>query len=174
VTPPCPFHSGGHWLAPPNPPSAAGQQKPGWISRRPTNADDDPSCAPFEPVRRRCVDHRGQGHHLAYDLTAGSRAKRMARENPAAGGGPPPESHRCCCALCLWQAQRLLAELAALECKEEVLLPMAPCRPLMAPYRSQANIVLTNDATPLSELPEVESTAGRLVNCAPSTTARCG
>jgi len=101
-------------------------------------------------------DHRRAP--LAYRSTAGSRAERW----------PPkilelwraaPERAIVGCSLCLGKAQRLLAELAAWECKREVL-PAWRCSPDWPPLPIPGHRAAT-DRDPVSESKKWNSVAGR-------------
>ncbi|APD49191.1 DNA ligase-associated DEXH box helicase [Synechococcus sp. SynAce01] len=153
------FHSAGHVLGSAQIRLSAGSET--WLISGDYKRDDDPSCAPFEPVRADVLIteatfglpiYRWQpGREVAAEILSWWRAA--------------PERPSLLFAYAFGKAQRLLAELAALGVQEEVLLHGA-VQTLMAPYRSQG--IVLQPTRPVSELPRSESLAGRLVIAPPS------
>lgn len=153
------FHSAGHVLGSAQIRISAGGES--WLISGDYKRDDDPSCAPFEPVAADVLITEATfglpiyrwrpGHQVAAEILAWWREA--------------PQQPSLLFAYAFGKAQRLLAELAALGLEEEVLLHGA-VQALMAPYRS-AGVALP-PTRPLSEFPRGESLAGRLVIAPPS------
>ncbi|WP_216908802.1 ligase-associated DNA damage response exonuclease [Synechococcus sp. CCY 0621] len=153
------FHSAGHVLGSAQIRISAGGES--WLISGDYKRDEDPSCAPFEPVAADVLITEATFGLPIYRWRPG----RQVAAEILAWWREAPQQPSLLFAYAFGKAQRLLAELAALGVEEEVLLHGA-VQALMAPYRS-AGVVLP-PTRPLSELPRGESLAGRLVIAPPS------
>ncbi len=153
------FHSAGHVLGSAQIRLEAGGES--WLVSGDYKRDADPSCAPFEPVSADVLITEATFGLPLYRWQPGSQV--TAEIEQWWKGAPERPSILFCYAF--GKAQRVLAELHALGCREEVLLHGA-VQALMEPYRQQG--VALAATRPLSALPRGESLAGRLVIAPPS------
>ena len=153
------FHSAGHVLGSAQIRLEAGGES--WLVSGDYKRCTDPSCAPFEPV---------QADVFITEATFGLPIYRWQSGAEVAGEilswwQAAPERPSLLFAYAFGKAQRLLAELAAIGVKDEILLHGA-VEALMPAYRDAR--VRLPPTLPVSAIAKGESLAGRLVIAPPS------
>ena len=153
------FHSAGHVLGSAQIRLEAGEES--WLVSGDYKRCTDPSCAPFEPV---------QADVFITEATFGLPIYRWQSGAEVAGEilswwQAAPERPSLLFAYAFGKAQRLLAELAAIGVKDEILLHGA-VEALMPAYRDAR--VRLPPTLPVSAIAKGESLAGRLVIAPPS------
>ena len=153
------FHSAGHVLGSAQIRLEAGGES--WLVSGDYKRCTDPSCAPFEPV---------QADVFITEATFGLPIYRWQSGAEVAGEilswwQAAPERPSLLFAYAFGKAQRLLAELAAIGVKDEILLHGA-VEALMPAYRDER--VRLPPTLPVSAIAKGESLAGRLVIAPPS------
>jgi putative mRNA 3-end processing factor len=153
------FHGAGHVLGSAQILiEAAGER---WLISGDYKRDPDPSCAPFTPVQADVFISEATFALPIYRWAPTSQVAQAIRDWWQ--GAPSVPSVLFCYAF--GKAQRLLAELHALGCREEVLLHGA-MQGLMEPYRAEGIAMVPTQ--PVSALPRGDSLAGRLILAPPS------
>ena len=132
-----------------------------WVVSGDYKRDDDPSCAPFEPVRCDVLITEATFGLPIYRWESGAEVARQVRDWWQ--GDPSRPSLLFCYAF--GKAQRLLAELHDIGVRDEVLLHGA-VETVTRHYREAQVPMLPS--RPVSELPRKDALAGRLVLAPPS------
>ncbi|WP_028952243.1 ligase-associated DNA damage response exonuclease [Synechococcus sp. CC9616] len=153
------FHSAGHVLG--SAQIRLEAEGTVWVVSGDYKRDDDPSCAPFEPVPCDVLITEATFGMPIYRWKSGAEVARQIRDWWQGDQSRP--SLLFCYAF--GKAQRLLAELKAIGVDDEVLLHGA-VETVTRHYRD-AEVAMT-PSRPVSELPRNESLAGRLVLAPPS------
>jgi putative mRNA 3-end processing factor len=153
------FHSAGHVLGSAQIRLEAGGES--WLVSGDYKRCADPSCAAFEPVRADVFITEATFALPIYRWQSGAAVAREIRRWWQAA----PERPSILFAYAFGKAQRLLAELQAIDVSDEVLLHGA-VEALMPAYR-QAGVAMP-PTRPVSELPRTDSLAGRLLIAPPS------
>ena len=153
------FHSAGHVLG--SAQIRLEAEGTVWVVSGDYKRDDDPSCAPFEPVACDVLITEATFGMPIYRWQSGAEVARQIRDWWQGDRSRP--SLLFCYAF--GKAQRLLAELKAIGVDEEVLLHGA-VETVTRHYRD-AEVAMT-PSRPVSEIPRNEPLAGRLVLAPPS------
>ena len=153
------FHSAGHVLG--SAQIRLESEGEVWVVSGDYKRDDDPSCAPFEPVACDVLITEATFGMPIYRWKPGSELATEIRDWWQGDRSRP--SLLFCYAF--GKAQRLLAELKAIGVEEEVLLHGA-VETVTRHYREAA--VPMTPSRPVSEIPRNEALAGRLVLAPPS------
>ncbi|RPF78892.1 MAG: ligase-associated DNA damage response exonuclease [Synechococcus sp. TMED20] len=153
------FHSAGHVLG--SAQIRLEAEGTVWVVSGDYKRDDDPSCAPFEPVPCDVLITEATFGMPIYRWQSGAEVARQIRDWWQGDQSRP--SLLFCYAF--GKAQRLLAELKAIGVDDEVLLHGA-VETVTRHYRD-AEVAMT-PSRPVSEIPRNESLAGRLVLAPPS------